>query len=100
MTDVAIAAAIIHDAYQNLVDVLVVVSGDRDLVPALRLVRTRFPEKVVRVAFPPERVSKHIMGLDGVRTSHINASQLRAAQLPQEVVKPDGTVLGRPGVWS
>ncbi len=100
MTDVAIAAAIIDDCYQGLVDDVVVVSGDRDLVPVFELVTHRFKGITVRVAFPPGRVSTHIQDMEGVKTIFINRTKLLNSQLPQDVVKADGYVLGRPGVWS
>lgn len=99
MTDVAIATAIIDDAYQNRVDSILIVSGDRDVVPAVNLVQLRFPHIEVGVAFPPNRVSTHLKEVVKGRVTYINRRKLLSSQLPQEVVKSDGVILGRPGVW-
>jgi uncharacterized LabA/DUF88 family protein len=42
----------LDDAYQDHCDQFVLVSGDSDLVPAINLVRTRFPLKKVIVYIP------------------------------------------------
>ena len=43
-TDVNIAIHMLDDAYQGRCDRQVLVSGDSDLVPAIRMVRQRFPQ--------------------------------------------------------
>lgn len=44
-TDVNIALHILDSAYQNSFDRAVIISGDSDLSPAIRLARKRFPKK-------------------------------------------------------
>lgn len=66
-TDVNIALAMLDDAYQNLADNFVIVSGDSDLVPALHMLKARFPEKNVIVYIPAR---------DGVRGA---AAEMRGA---------------------
>jgi uncharacterized LabA/DUF88 family protein len=51
-TDVNIAIHMLDDAYQNRCDRLILFSGDSDLVPAVKLVRLRFPKKKVIVYAP------------------------------------------------
>jgi hypothetical protein len=51
-TDVNIGVRMLDDAYQNVCDRFVVVSGDSDLVPALNLVKLRFPAKQILVYVP------------------------------------------------
>jgi uncharacterized LabA/DUF88 family protein len=51
-TDVNIAVSMLDDAYQNLCDQMILVSGDSDLVPALATIRSRFPDKRLFVYVP------------------------------------------------
>lgn len=58
MTDVAIAVKMLDDAYQDVCDHMVVISGDSDLIPAVRTIRNRFPD--IRVtAYVPTMGSEH-----------------------------------------
>ena len=61
-TDVHIAARIVVDACENRYDRAVLITADSDLVPALNIVRARFPEKQLFVVAPPKRFS-HARGL-------------------------------------
>ena len=51
-TDVNIALYLVRDAFEDLFDRAIVVSGDSDLAPALRMVRQKFPAKELRVIAP------------------------------------------------
>jgi len=66
-TDVNIALSMLDAAYQDECDRFVLVSGDSDLVPAIELIKDRFPEKEVIVYIPAR---------DSVRGA---ASELRGA---------------------
>ena len=57
-----IAARIVVDACENRYDRAVLISADSDLVPALDIVKARFPEKQLFVATPPKRFA-HARGL-------------------------------------
>lgn len=46
-TDVQIALQMLEDAYEDRCDLFVLVSGDSDLVPAVRRVLDKFPDKRV-----------------------------------------------------
>jgi uncharacterized LabA/DUF88 family protein len=98
MTDVNIAIQLMTDAFDDAFDVALVISGDSDLTTPIRRVRERFPPKRVIVAFPPHRHSK---ALKQYASGHlaISENKLRASQLPEQVVKPDGFVLQRPAHW-
>lgn len=51
-TDVSIGVHMIDDAYRDACDRLIVVSGDSDLLPALDMVKLRFPQKKITVYVP------------------------------------------------
>ena len=98
MTDVNIAVEMVVDAFQNRFDTALLISGDSDLTPPVKTIRRIFPEKRVLVAFPPDRHSKD---LEHAATASFTLSRtkLRDAQLPSEIIKPDGYVLKRPESW-
>lgn len=99
MTDVNLAIQLFTDAFDDVFDVALIVSGDSDLTTPIRRVRARFPTKRVIVAFPPNRHSAELK-----RAAHgyltIGEDKLRASQLPEQLTKPDGYVLSRPASWS
>lgn len=99
MTDVNIATDMLTDAFRGRYDTALLISGDSDLVPPIRAIKALFPAKRVIVAFPPKRYSRHLAD-----TAHghvfIDEAKLGAAQLPEEVTKPDGYVLKRPASWT
>ena len=59
-TDVNIATRMVCDAYEDVFDVAILVSGDGDLAGPVRAIRARHPEKLVVAAFPPRRHSENI----------------------------------------
>ena len=98
MTDVNIAAQLLCDAYEDRFDTAIIVSGDSDLTTPIRLVRERFPDKRLIVAFPPKRRSDQLR-----RFAHghivIGADSLRQNLLPEEIETPSGYRLKRPKEW-
>ena len=52
-TDVNIAIRMIGDCVDDKTDVIVLVSGDSDLLPPLEFIRQKYPQKKIRVYFPP-----------------------------------------------
>lgn len=98
MTDVNLAIQVLADAFDDVFDTAIVVSGDSDLRTPLRKMRDRFAEKRIVVAFPPGRYSNELK-----RCAHgfftIGEDKLRASQLPERIAKPDGYVLTRPATW-
>lgn len=98
MTDVNIATELLTDAFTDSFDSALVVSADSDLVPPIRAVRQHFPGKRIIVAFPPQRASKELRKAAHAHLT-IGHGTLGKSQLPDEITKPDGFVLKRPGVW-
>jgi len=56
-TDVNIAVRLLGDCSIDNVDTLVLVSADSDLVPPLQFIKSRHPDKNIRVYFPPDYFS-------------------------------------------
>ncbi|MCY4523076.1 MAG: NYN domain-containing protein [Caldilineaceae bacterium] len=98
MSDVNIAVQLVVDAYENSFDTAFLVSADSDLTGPIQTVRERFPDKEVRVAFPPKRRS-----WDLANTAHvqfpIGEKKFRSSQLPTQVTNAHGHVLQRPVTW-
>ena len=98
MSDVNIALHLICNASGDVFERAILISTDSDLLGPVSLVRQRFPEKEVTVAFPPKRFS-----IDLCRAAsssfRINETHLRQSQLPKEITKKDGYVLKRPSKW-
>ena len=98
MTDVNLAVELLSDAQDNKYDVAILVSADSDLAGPIDAVLARFPSKKVVVAFPPDRVSKHLKRIASAHTS-ISQVTIRNSQFPHDVPKQDGYVLTRPPSW-
>jgi uncharacterized LabA/DUF88 family protein len=99
MTDVRLACQILAEAFEDLYDTAIVVSGDGDLSPSIEKVRALFPHKRILVAFPPERYSL-LLKQAASGYFHINRSHLVGAQLPARVIKADGFEVVCPSEWS
>ena len=97
-TDVNIAVRLLDDAYDDLFDTAIVISGDGDLAPPVQSVRARFPEKLLLVACPPERSSRELRRVANAAFS-IPKISIRSARLPDPVTTDDGTVLRAPRGW-
>ncbi len=97
-TDVNIAVRLLEDAYDDRFDTAMVVSGDSDLVPPIKSVRSRFPDKRVLVAAPPKRWSTQL-GQAANAALQISALTVRSNRLPDPVVAPSGARLRAPSGW-
>lgn len=59
-TDVNISIRMIADCVQDKTDVLILVSGDSDLVPPIEFIQDNYPTKKIRVYFPPSISSSNL----------------------------------------
>ena len=98
MTDVNIASQLLVDAYEDRYDTALIVSGDSDLTTPVQLIRQRFPNKRLIIAFPPARQSNQLK-----KAAHgyinIGADSLRQNLLPDEIKSTTGFVPKRPAGW-
>lgn len=97
-TDVNIATQLLCDAFHDLFDTALIVSGDADLVPPVQAVKELFPKKRVVIAFPPERHSVELAD-----TAHayftIYEGKFRRCLLPEHIDLPKGLHVDCPTKW-
>jgi 6-hydroxy-3-succinoylpyridine 3-monooxygenase len=101
-TDVNIAVSMLDDAYQGLCDHLIVVSGDSDLVPAVNMVKTRFPAKQVTVYVPsrnPIRGAAVELRAAADKNRDLPLNLLKIAQLPASIPDGSGGFIRKPVSW-
>lgn len=97
-TDVAIAIRIVELALSPACDTTVVVTGDTDILPAIRAARKLASAKQVWIGSPYRRhnreLRQHATGGFKIRPD----AYLRH-QLPDPVLARDGTVIPKPATW-
>jgi len=101
-TDVNIAVRMLDDAYQNVCDRFVIVSGDSDLVPVVNEVKARFPDKEVIVYVPARsRVRGAAVELRAAADKDrvLPLEKLPHAQFPPRVPDGSGRVITKPADW-
>jgi len=59
-TDVNISVQLIGDCALNKTDIIVLVTADSDLVPPLEFIKKNFPNKKIKVHFPPNGFSSDL----------------------------------------
>ena len=97
-TDVNIALHIIQDAYKNNFDTAILVSGDTDLIPAIKILKSDFPEKRIGVIFPYNRKSLEL--LNHVHFNwKISIKDMEKAILPVSYEIGKGKILTIPTEW-
>lgn len=97
-TDVNIALRLLQLAFQEKYEKAVIVSGDTDLIPAIKAVRSLFPSKQLGVVIPIGRASedlkKHADFFHRMKEKHLASSLYQS-----NVTLIDGTVLTCPPNW-
>ena len=101
-TDVNIATALLDDAFDDLADRFVVVSGDSDLVPALNRMKARFPEKQLIVYVPARDATRGAATeLRGAadKSKTLPQALLRVSQFPAQLDDGRGGMIEKPAEW-
>ncbi len=99
MTDCAIASHMVADAFRDQFDTAVLVGGDTDLVPPVKMVRRWFPEKRIIGWFPPARKNQAVADVCHDE-GHINGGHLALAVMPDTIEVAEGVHVERPPQWS
>jgi len=105
-TDVTLGARMVYDALtEESFDVAVIVTNDSDLYEPVRLLRKKIGKRVEQIVPTRPRLGKY----EGRRTVYrgkvdniyyeFNPSALKEHQLPDPVVRADGTPIPKPIGW-
>ena len=102
-TDVNLAIRMIGDCIENNTDVIVLVSGDSDLLPPLEFILQKYPQKKIRVYFPPTIFSLDLKNNIKQRNGKIvflenNFNKFTNSIMP-DVVSKDGKTYTIPSKW-
>jgi len=99
-TDVAIAVKILELCANDSSDIIVILSGDTDLAPAVETAKKLYPLKKFVFLFPPNRKNKRLAEIvSNNNTYTIGIKQLSNHILPDKLILSDGKELIRPDQW-
>jgi 6-hydroxy-3-succinoylpyridine 3-monooxygenase len=101
-TDVNLALHMLDDAYQDCCDCFVLVSGDSDLVPALKMIKYRFSKKLLVVYVPSQ--NPHMGTSIELRSAadlerRLPVELLKHAQFPARIPDGSGGFIEKPHSW-
>jgi uncharacterized LabA/DUF88 family protein len=98
-SDVNLALQLLDAAHQDQFDRALLISGDSDLAPAIRMIRAHYPGKKVKILMPPGRgYSMDLVNAAGPlkEARRIEVLHVDRALLPAEVIEPlTGRVIAR-----
>lgn len=97
-TDVNIALRLFQLAVQDRYDRAVIISGDTDLLPAVKAVQTTYPGKSIGVLIPIGRASDDFKKQADFHHK-MKEKHLASSVLPDPLTLKDGTVLNCPANW-
>ena len=99
-TDVSLAIKIVEDCHNKLCDKIILVSGDSDFLPPLKLVKNYHSEINLTVFFPPCKYTKSIVDL-GIETLGLdrNKSRWNHALLDDIIQLENGKIYRKPTEW-
>lgn len=98
MTDVNIATTMLFDPTHNNFDVAILVSGDSDLTPPLKIIKQYYPQKMLLVAFPPDRHNNTIAAV-AKASFLLGRAKLSQAQFDDSIILKNGYTLTKPKTW-
>ena len=99
MTDVRIASEMITDAFQDKYDTAFLVSGDKDLAPAVEIIKEVFPHRHIIALFPPARYTQDLKDVCDAGL-HIRKKHLINSLLPPTITRPHKPPLFQPPEWT
>lgn len=97
-TDVAISLKLMELFHLDTCDTAILVTGDTDLAPAVRMAVNIFPSKTICFAFPYKRKNKE---LNSITTSSflIRKERYAAHQFPDPYSGVSGRSINKPPTW-
>jgi uncharacterized LabA/DUF88 family protein len=98
-TDVNIATYLLKFAQEDRFDIAIIVSGDSDLIPAVREVLQKHPKKKIGVVVPYGRKAEELINTCSFR-SHINESHILNSLYPLSIKTGNGKTITCPPKWN
>lgn len=97
-TDVALAMALLREASRGEMEEAVILSGDTDYLPAVRMFREMYPQIGLRFAFPRGRASKELLR-EAPQSFTLTSAAYYSHRLPDSIQLPSGKLLHCPPEW-
>jgi uncharacterized LabA/DUF88 family protein len=97
-TDLNIGLGLVSAFHTNECDVAVIMSGDTDLLAAIRQAKSLFPNNRLCVAFPYKRFNNHFRSFVD-QTIKIPAVRYQQYQLPDPFSLSTGGTISKPPSW-
>lgn len=99
-TDVNIATYMIGSVVKKQCDISILVSGDSDLMPPIKLIRELEPEHKIFVHFPPNRFSNDLKKhSDAIINLERYERSFKKNILPSKITISSGYTIQRPDSW-
>jgi hypothetical protein len=97
-TDIALAMALLREASKGELDEAVIISGDADYLPAIKVFREMYPHLGLRFAFPRGRASK-VLSRETPNSFTLTSAAYLSYRLPERIRLPSGKWLHCPAEW-
>ena len=97
LTDVNVATEMLKDAYENKAEAFVLISGDADLAPALRVVRYSTGHSVI--VFNPQKSICNELRRYATFYRNISPGFAEGCRLPDSFTTADGRTIRCPAAW-
>lgn len=97
-TDVALAMTLLREASKGGMDEAVIISGDADYLPAIKVFREMYPDVGLRFAFPRGRASKEL-SREAPKSFTLTSAAYPSHRLPGRIRLPSGKWLHCPEEW-
>ncbi len=97
-TDVALASRLFEICFRGEADTVVLMTGDSDLAPAVRMCKRLFPGVLIVFAFPYGRVNPELRSI-APESFSMKPRSYTKHQFPDPLVFPDGTSIPKPTTW-
>jgi uncharacterized LabA/DUF88 family protein len=98
-TDVNIAVSLVAGACLESYDIALLISGDTDLCPAVRMVKKMYPQKEVHVILPFGRHADELKQVSD-KSYKIHQQTLDTCILPEPYLHSSGRTIYRPQSWN
>ena len=90
--------ALLREASKGDLDEAVIISGDTDYLPAIKVIREMYPHLGFRFAFPRGRASK-VLSRETPNSFTLTSAAYLSNRLPERIRLPSGKWLHCPAEW-